>query len=128
MRYFKLSEFACKCGQCESDGSEMQTLLLGKIDALRGRCGFPFIVSSGYRCPDHNERVSSTGRDGPHTTGQAVDIKVYGRRAQNLIAEAMRQGGWTGLGVNQKGAHGSRFIHLDTLLPPDNLRPRVWSY
>lgn len=126
--HFNLSEFACKCGECDSDGSEMLPEFLYKLDDLRERCGFPFIVTSGYRCPDHNEKISSTGRDGPHTTGQAADIHVAFGLAWRLLMQAMYCGLYTGIGINQKGPHKSRFIHLDTLKPEDNSRPRVWTY
>jgi uncharacterized protein YcbK (DUF882 family) len=93
-------------------------------DELRGRCGFPLIVSSGYRCPEYNARVSETGSDGPHTHGVAVDFYVTGLQAYVLLREAMAMG-FKGIGVKQTGERGARFIHLDMMV---DLRPNVWSY
>lgn len=95
------------------------------MDEMREELGFPFIVSSAYRCPDHNDAISTTGRDGPHTTGRAIDIAVDRENAYLLLALAFAKG-FTGIGVKQKGS--GRFIHLDTLTPEESLRPTIWSY
>ena len=126
--HFNLAEFACKCGECDSDGSEMVPEFLYKLDDLRERCGFPFIVTSGYRCPAYNDRIASTGRDGPHTTGQAADIGVAFGQAYLLLMQAMRAEHFSGIGINQKGETRKRFVHLDTLPATGNNRPRVWTY
>ena len=106
----------------------MQADFVAKLDLLREACGFPLIVSSGYRSPAYNAKVSSTGRAGPHTTGRAVDLKVKGLQAWQVIYHAQRLG-FTGIGVKQHGGHGTRFIHLDDL-PRTKSRPRpwIWSY
>lgn len=120
--FFKLSEFACKhCGE-----NKIRHEFVDKLDLLRQRVDFPLIVTSGYRCPVHNARVSSTGTRGPHTTGWAADLGVDRERAYRVLEEALRMG-FSGIGVNQKG--GGRFIHLD-MLPsaPGQPRPTVWSY
>jgi len=96
-----------------------------KVELLRTIAGFPFRVSSAYRCPSHNMDVSSTGHNGPHTTGHAVDIKVYGPRAYMLVQYALKIG-FAGVGVKQKGSRTSRFIHIDDLA--NGLRPWIWSY
>jgi uncharacterized protein YcbK (DUF882 family) len=117
MRYFKPQEFACKhCGENKMDSDF--TLWL---DSVRHEFGRPMIVTSGYRCPEHNQKVSSTGPNGPHTTGKAVDIGVSGKDAYDLVLLAMQMG-VKGIGINQKGA--SRFIHLD-MSRPTNM---IWSY
>lgn len=121
MKYFKREDFACKCGKCEN---KIDDQLTASLDELRGRVGFPLIVSSGYRCPEHNQKVSSTGPNGPHTTGKAVDLAVSHDKAYFVLQQALRMG-FTGIGVNGKGT--GRFIHLDAL-PESAGRPRVWSY
>ena len=118
-RFFSRQEFACRCG---CNGNLQADDFIAKLDALRAEVGFPLPVSSGYRCPDHNARVSTTGRTGPHTTGRAVDLAVDRTRAHTVLAAALRAG-FTGIGVQQKGA--TRFIHLDDLASG---RPTVWSY
>jgi uncharacterized protein YcbK (DUF882 family) len=120
LRYFKLDEFKCKC--CGK--SQMDIGTLRKLDNIRHELRKPMLVSSGYRCPHHNDSVSSTGMNGPHTTGQAVDILISGKDAYDLILVAYANG-MTGIGVSQKGPHTSRFIHLDDL---ETNRPTIWSY
>jgi uncharacterized protein YcbK (DUF882 family) len=104
----------------------MQTHFLELLDSLRDECGFPLIVTSGYRCPEHNAAVSSTGRTGPHTTGRAADLAVDGARAHALMTIALAMG-FSGLGVNQKGP--GRFLHVDDLPNASGQpRPTIWSY
>ena len=126
MKHFRLAEFACHCGQCGSDGSEMNETFVAKLDRLRDLCDFPFFVTSGYRCPAHNQTVSTTGPNGPHTTGRAADIHVYGEKAHRLLMLIGYK--MTGIGLNQRGPYGKRFVHLDDLEAPQHPRPRVWTY
>ena len=85
-------------------------------------------VSSGYRTPDYNAAVSSTGTDGPHTTGRAVDVRVRGADALELVQIA-NEFGFTGIGISQRGDQASRFVHLDDLENGESCpRPWIWSY
>lgn len=120
--HFAMSEFQCSC--CGEN--KMTSDFINKLTGLRIVADFPFIISSGYRCPKHNNQVSSTGHDGPHTTGRAADIRVYGKQALYLVERAQAFG-FTGIGVAQKGK--ARFIHLDDLESMYNRpRPHIWSY
>jgi uncharacterized protein YcbK (DUF882 family) len=121
--YFKAGEFACQCG-CGVEG--IQPALVFKLDELRHMFGKPLTITSGYRCPVHNQNVSTTGTTGPHTTGLAADIGISGRDAVVVLRMAL-QVGFTGIGVQQKG--GGRFLHVDLI--PDSFgakRPWIWSY
>ena len=105
---------------------------LQRLEGLRIAFGFPMVISSGYRCPDHNEDVSSSGRDGPHTIYNrdniTVDVLVATEMAYKLIHAALNHG-FRGIGVSQKGHHSTRFLHLDCLwATADRLRPTLWSY
>ena len=123
--YFSDDELRCKCG-CGK--ALMDEDFMRKLVSLRELAGFSFNLTSAYRCPMHNENVSHTGRDGPHTTGRAVDIALWGGQANWLIAHAGMHG-MTGIGVKQKGHYSSRFIHVDDLPnEPNQPRPWVWSY
>lgn len=115
--YFSELEFDCKhCGK-----NEMQPEFMDALLRLRVAFNRPMIISSGYRCPDHNDRVSSSGIAGPHTTGLAADVHVTGTEARLLLELADE---FHRIGVNQRGAHSGRFIHLDILPKPGT----VWSY
>lgn len=98
-----------------------------RLQHLRSAWRGPLRVTSGYRSPAHNAAVSSTGRDGPHTTGRAVDIAIAGADALDLLVLA-RTHGFTGIGVAQRGPHGSRFIHLDDLESHETAGPRPWMW
>lgn len=122
MKYFALTEFDCSC--CRRN--EMDAVFLQELDDLRARYGKPLIVSSGYRCPTHNQRVSSTGATGPHTTGRAADLRVSRADARRLVGIAIDMG-FTGIGVQQKG--GVRFVHVDNLPNAEGQpRPTIWTY
>lgn len=120
--HFKKEELACKCG-C---GMLPEQDFMDKVEKLRLAVGFPLPVTSAARCPEHNAKVSGSGRDGPHTTGRAIDLGVFGGKAHAVLATALAMG-FAGIGVAQKG--GGRFIHLDDLGSNDKrFRPYVWSY
>jgi len=118
-----LGEFSCKhCGE-----NKIDRLFVDKLDTLRESCGFALPVTSGYRRPEHNAKVSSTGLAGPHTTGRAVDFGVRGPQALTVVQLALAGGAFTGIGLNQKGA--SRFVHLDDLSNATGQpRPTCWTY
>jgi len=119
---FSIDELKCKgTGEYPEITPEIEAFL-DKLQDLRDEVG-PMVVSSGYRSPSHNNKVSGSGTSGPHTTGRAVDIAIRGAEAYNLVGLAIERG-MTGIGVNQKGK--SRFVHLDDLT--NGPRPRIWSY
>ena len=122
---FAEDEFRCGCGCGRAD---MAPGFLDLLQDIRDYLGRPLIVSSGYRCPDYNARVSTTGRDGPHTTGRAADIAVAGEDAA-CVEGIAAQLGITGRGVKQHGPWPDRFLHLDNLdRTGAHPRPRLWSY
>ena len=126
MEHFQPGEFKCRCGECGSDGTEMNIEFIFALDQLRERQGSAMVITSGYRCPEYNDRIASTGLDGPHTTGRAADISVSGEKAFHLVQQCTLGGWMRGIGINQRGEYNKRFIHLDDL-DGDN-RPRIWTY
>ncbi len=125
MKYFEQAEFDQK--GLAGSGSRMNQTFLIHLDELRRRCGFPFVITSGYRSPEYNASVSESGLTGAHTMGKAADIAVSGEKAWTLIKEAMNMEVFTGIGISQKGE--SRFVHLDICTAADGLpRPTIWSY
>ena len=120
-KYFKDSELSCP--HCNTLMMNDEFMLL--LELIREECGFPFIVTSAYRCTLHPIEAKKTNV-GAHTTGKAVDIAVNGENAYKLVQIALRHG-VEGIGISQKGDMNSRFIHLDTA-GLTRSRPRVWSY
>lgn len=122
---FSAAEFACKCGCGQAD---MSPDFIGRLQRIRTELGKPIIISSGYRCPNHNAKVSSTGRDGPHTTGRAADLRCS-HDVADRITDLAKAHGMTGRGFMQTGPAASRFIHLDNLPDaPGRPRPTIWTY
>lgn len=116
-------ELSCNhCGELVIESDFMDRLAL-----LRQRFGQPLLIGSGYRCPVHNVAVAKTGPKGPHTTGRAADIRIFGPEAHRLAGLAFSI--FTGVGISQKGAFAARFVHVDDLSNgPDCPRPWIWSY
>ena len=118
---FTEEEFSCK--HCGKNGISHD--LIDKLQLLRNELGFPFIISSGYRCEEHPIEAKKNV-PGTHAQGIAADIKVRGDKALQIVSKA-KEFGFTGIGVNQKGS--GRFIHLDISEGSENRpRPHIWSY
>ena len=113
MRYFKLSDFDCQ----ETGNNEMSEEFLEKLDDLRHECGFPFIITSGYRDPSHSIEARKA-KAGTHARGIASDIRINnGSQAYAIIKHAQSMG-FNGIGV------AKTFIHVDTR----DTTPVVWCY
>jgi uncharacterized protein YcbK (DUF882 family) len=69
--HFSEAELACHhCGVNECTQS-----LVDALEAFRAIVGKPVIVSSAYRCPQHNAEAGGAGRS-EHVEGLAADIRV----------------------------------------------------
>ena len=113
MRYFKESDFDCQ----ETGNNEMSDEFLWAIDSLRHVCGFPFIITSGYRDPSHSIEARKA-KPGTHAQGIAADIKINtGNEAYEIIKHAQSMG-FNGIGV------AKTFIHVDTR----DTMPVIWCY
>ena len=127
--HFSERELRCKCYKCDFPGMDENFMI--KLEEIRTdpRWDRPIIVTSGYRCPNHNQSVSATGsRTGPHTTLRACDILVSRMNAVLLTSLAYDKG-MTGFGWHQRGDYAGRIIHLDDLPNADGQpRPHCWTY
>ena len=113
MRYFKLSDFDCQ----ETGNNEMSEEFLEKLDDLRHVCGFPFIITSGYRDPTHSIEARKA-KAGTHARGIASDIRINnGNEAYQIIKHAQSMG-FNGIGVAKS------FIHVDIRQG----MPVIWCY
>ena len=79
---FTPDEFRCSC----CNRLEISSDILDLLQKARNALG-PLQITSAYRCPDHNDKVSSTGPSGPHTTGYAVDIHVSNSHYLSLFTK-----------------------------------------
>ena len=112
MRYFDLSDFDCQ----ETGENKMNKDFLIKLDSLRHECGFPFIVTSGYRSPEHSIEQRKA-KAGTHSKGIAADIKADSAQAYIIQREAYKMG-FAGI------ARGKYFVHVDIR----STTPKSWSY
>jgi len=113
MKHFKLSDFNCK----ETGENEMCSHFLVRLDNLREACGFPFIVNSGYRSPEHSVEKAKS-KPGFHAQGLATDIRCRdGNKKRKIVAAAIAMG-FNGIGVYPT------FIHVDDGI---RVRPVIWS-
>lgn len=111
--YFKLSEFACK----ETGENRISPEFVAGLDELRERCGFPFVITSGYRSPIHSKEAKKD-KPGMHTKGIAADIYVEsGVQRRAVVAHALDLG-YGGIGV------AKTFVHVDKR----EGQPVMWTY
>lgn len=105
------NEFKCRCG-CESP--EMPDELREILEAIEGRFEREVIISSGYRCRDHNFGVGGSPRS-KHCEGIAADIVVPGASPLSVYAYLnARHPEALGIGVY------SGHIHID--MRPERIR------
>ena len=117
-KYFTEEELKCKCG---CDNAAMDPLFMEKMDTLRETCGFPFVVTSAYRCPEYNNKVSTTGLNGPHTTGKAIDIAANSHQKYKIIKNLDSS-------IKRFGI-AKTFIHIDNLSAGEGFPEEViWTY
>ena len=115
-KFFDESEFACK----ESGINLIKPELIHALDELRERCGFPFVIRSGYRSPTHSAEINKPNGGGTHTKGIAADIAVANSvQRMKLVKEALDMG-FSGIGVSHSGG----FVHVDMR----TTTPVMWTY
>lgn len=113
MKYFRIEEFDCQ----ETGNNRMNPEFLEKVDELRKLCGFPLVVTSGYRDPSHSIEIAKA-QPGTHTQGIAADLRVEDAHHRYILLTTAFNLGFSGIGV------AKTFIHVDTR---DSL-PLVWTY
>jgi hypothetical protein len=116
--YFSWSEFDSP--DAKGSGQEMMDeAFIHKLDGIRAEAGFPFIITSGYRTPEHNAKVGGVANSS-HIKGFAADIAAVTTSQKTAIAEAAIRHGVTRIGW------GNSFIHLD--IDPSKTQNVVWGY
>jgi len=112
-RYFHIHDFACS----ETGENEIQWDFVSALDDLRGVCGFPFIVTSGYRSASHSvEKPKKVS--GQHTKGIAADIRVNNGIQRMIIVRNAIALNFRGIGIAKS------FVHVDTR----ETEPVMWTY
>ena len=112
MTYFSVEETQCNC--CGKN--LMNEEFMSKLNAIRGHCNFPFILTSAFRCAEHNKAINGAAKSS-HLLGRAVDIKATGKKALTIIENA-RAFGFSGVGISKS------FVHIDD----NHQHATIWTY
>ncbi len=100
--------------------SEVENLdprLVSMLEMARGYAKVPFIITSGYRDPEHNHAIGGVPGSA-HTKGLAVDIRCEGSMTRFLIVSAALLAGFERIEI------GTRHIHLD--IDPTKPQKVMW--
>lgn len=131
-QYFTTEELECKCScGAGSDPSHYDPALIIALTRMREQRGKPIIVTSGARCPQHNEDEKG-GRNSAHLTTvnndvvglqcRAVDILVFTGHERDEIMNIAHD-----VGIVRRGI-AKTFVHIDVAkgsLYPQNV---IWTY
>ena len=85
--HFNAREFRCSCGK--SHETLLASELVDKLEQLYTALNCSkIIVTSGYRCPEHDKAVGGTS-SGQHTKGTAADVCCYGQDGQPISSKTV---------------------------------------
>lgn len=71
-----LDEIECHCTFKSCVATIVVSELYDRFEILREKCGnVPLIITSGYRCPSHNNSLKDSAKLSRHIAGLALDIK-----------------------------------------------------
>lgn len=106
-----LEEITCKCG-CGL--SRLHPLTIAIFQSTRDYCRFPLYLTSGCRCPKHNQSEGGVA-DSAHTPNpegwcQAMDIHFNTSQQLYKIICGLINAGCKRIGIN----FAKSFVHFDT--------------
>ena len=116
MKYFKKSEFKCRCG-CGANNISAE--LIAKLNEARGLAGIPFHINSGTRCFKHNRGVGGKPTSS-HLKGLAADIRYSNSNERYVIINTLLEAGFKRIGV------GRHFVHVD--IDKTKVQKVLWTY
>ena len=104
IKYFKKSEWACKCG-CGLNN--VNHTLVTVAERTREYFNAPIIISSGLRCPTRNAQAGGVPNS-RHLTGKAMDFCVRGKTAAQVLAYVQKQPE-----IRYAYAINGSYVHMD---------------
>ena len=120
LKHFKLSEFD---SDVKGSGKNMKRDFLKKLDKARDIAKIPFKITSGFRTPQHNERLKKEGykvsANSSHLKGLAADIACSDSGTRQKIVNGLIVAGFTRIGI------ADTFIHCDT---DTDKTDAIWLY
>ena len=110
--HFNAREFRCQCGKTHE--TLIASKLVDKLEQLYSTLNCSkIIVTSGYRCPEHDKAVGGTS-SGQHTKGTAADVCCYRQDGQPISSKTVcckaQDLGFTGI-ANITSSY--QYTHLD---------------
>ena len=97
----------------------MDPEVVSDLDDAREDAGVPFVVTSAYRCPEHNAEVGGVSSSS-HVRGYAVDVECNGSRSRHKIVSALLNKGFNRIGIAKE------FVHADK--DPNKDKNVMWVY
>lgn len=121
-KYFTTEEFDSP--DEPGSGEYMEHELIERLDVVRDLCGFPLIITSGYRTIAHNKALKAKGykvaKNSSHLLGLAADILVTDNRKRYVLLDAIIEAGFVRIGL------GDNFIHVD--IDGEKSQVVMWTY
>ncbi len=119
--HFHSKEFECKCSYPDCTDQYISSSLVGILEYIRKRLKQPLIITSAYRCAEHQEAIRAggkrktvaAGKTSQHELGMAVDIARDHHKLLPICGEIFEAMG-----------DADYFIHVD--MRTDKLRR--WNY
>ena len=122
MRNFNINEFDSP--DAKGSGEKMDKCFLDMLDNARDIAGIPFKINSGYRTLEQNiaiyKKLGKKPIKSSHLKGLAVDIACKDSRARFVIVSALKDAGFTRIGISNS------FIHVDS--DSDKAQDVIWTY
>jgi uncharacterized protein YcbK (DUF882 family) len=110
-KYFKPSEFRCKCSRCKDNPDPVMTeKQLKLLDSIREEANEQVYVTCGHRCEKHNREVGGV-ENSYHTQEPclASDIWCKGKSVRELARIAIK------CGADGVGRYFEKnFVHVDS--------------
>lgn len=121
MKYYKLTDFACKdgCGLCAPSND-----LIEKLEMASNVLGKELVITSACRCKEHNSNIGGTPTSShlqnAYGLCNAVDIMVNSDHDRFEILKELLFAGFKRIGI------GKTFIHAD--VDNEKNQERIWTY
>lgn len=108
--YFSTKEFACHCNFPACKKQRVSKTLIVRLDLLRKEAKQPLVVTSAYRCMEHQAFLRSSGiktaiKQSTHELGHAADVISKDGNIPALLLLAEKH--FDSIGVAKS------FLHLD---------------
>ena len=121
-QYFSTSEFTCHCNFSTCVNQKISVDLINKLTDLRKEINSPLKITSGFRCPEYQQKLIKTGvntvvaKKSTHELGNAADVICVILSIPEFIIKSEKY--FMAIGI------AKTFLHLDLR----NDKIRRWNY